>query len=337
VDPLLSSEASPRPQSALTAIIVVGEMRDRAQQVVDRLYAQTAADSMEIVIVDLGRGGHPPLRISSATVPTQYIERSAEESWGEVKAAGARAASGQIVAFVEDHSIPTVTWAEAIIRASSRPWVAAGYAFINANPGRGISWKAFVSWAGFIADYGPWAHPLPPGPARHLPCNNVAYRRKEIIALGPKLGGLLHSDSSLQEYFARQGKPTEIIRDAVVAHQNHEEIGVLFDGNFVHCRLIAACRVEQGHWGWLRRWGYALAVPVVVPFMKLGRLLRPQLRRRDLWGVVLGTLPIALALFFWSSLGEALGYLFGLGNSLRRFQQVEVSVARSTELKGENP
>jgi hypothetical protein len=321
----------------LTALIVVGEMRERAQQVVDRLYAQTAADSMEIVIVDIGGGSYPRMRVPAGGIPTRYLERSADEVWGEVRAAAVNAASGRVVAFTEDHSIPTVTWAEAIVRASSRPWVAAGYTFLNANPGTGFSWKTFVSWAGFLADYAPWAYPLPPGPVRHLPCNNVAYRREDLIALGPKLGSLLHSDIPLQEYLARQGKPLEIIRDAVVAHQNYEDLGTLLDGNYVHCRMIAACRVEEGHWSWLRRCGYALAVPVVVPFMKLGRVLGPQMRRRVLWGVMLGTLPVILTVFIWSSVGEALGYLFGLGSSLRRFQQVETAVARSTELKGENP
>ena len=335
--PLASSEAGSRQALALSAIVLVGRERVRAQQVLDRLNEQTAADCMEIVIADTAGSSYPRLRIDPGGVPTVYLDFSADERWGDVRAAASRAAKGSIAAFVEDHSIPLCTWAEAIVRASPGPWVAAGYAFLNANPGKDFCWKAYLSRAGFITDYGVWAHPVPLGFIRQMPCNNVAYRREALLELGDKLGGMFHTDLMLHEHFSRAGKPMDIIRDAIVAHQNHEEVGVLLEGNFVHCRMIAASRVAEGGWGWPRRLVYALAVPIAVPFMKLGRLLRIQMRRRVLWGVTLASLPVAVTVFVWSSLGETMGYLFGFGNSVERFQQIEASTPRSAELTGEGP
>ncbi len=321
----------------MSAIVLVGHERVRAQQVLDRLNEQTAAEQMEIVIADTACSSYPRLKVDPGGVPTVYLEFSADQRWGDVRAAAIHAAKSPITAFTEDHSIPLSTWAEAIIRASSGPWVAAGYAFLNANPGKDFGWKAYLSQAGFIADYGAWAHPVPSGSIRHMPCNNVAYRREALLELGDKLGGMFHTDSTLQEHFARAGKPMDIIRDAIVAHQNHEELGILLEGNFAHCRVIAASRVAVGGWGWPRRLVYALAVPIAVPFMKLGRLLRVQMRRRVLWGATLASLPVAMAVFVWSSLGETMGYLFGFGNSVKRFQEIEVSTPRSAELTGKAP
>jgi hypothetical protein len=307
----------------------VGDVRDRAQQVLDRLNVQTEAAQMEIVVADVGCGSHPRLKAATDGVPTVYIERSPDEPWGEVKAAAVRAAKGTVVAFIEDHSLPLVNWAEAVIRSSRENWVAAGYTFVNANPG------TYLSRAGFITDYGEWAYPMPECRVRQLPCNNVAYRREELVRLGDKLGAMMHSDIALHEHFARQGKRLTIIRDATVAHQNHEQAGVLLRGNFAHCRVIGASRVQQGNWKWPRRLGYAIAVPILVPLMKLGRLMRAPLRRPVLWGATLASLPIATAVFVWSAIGESLGYLCGFGNSLQQFKEAEVSVLRSVELSDE--
>ena len=292
---------------------------------------------MEIVIADTASSSYPRLSLHPGGVPTVYLNFSADEQWGDVRASAVRSASGSLVAFVEDHSIPLPTWAEAIIRASSGPWVAAGYAFLNANPGKDSGWKGYLSRSGFIADYGVWAHPVPAGSIQHMPCNNVAYRREALLELGDPLGGMFHSDFVLHEHFARAGKSMDIIRDAIVAHQNHESLGILLEGNFAHCRVIGASRVVEGHWGWPRRLVYGLAVPIAVPFMKLGRLLRVQMRRRALWGTTLAALPVAAAVFVWSAFGESMGYLFGFGNSVERFQQIEVSTPRSAELTGEGP
>jgi hypothetical protein len=162
-----------------------------------------------------------------------------------------------------------------------------------------------------------------------MPCNNVVYRRRELLDLGDRLDDMLRTDVTVCEYLRRQGKTCEIVTDAVVAHQNHESLGPLMEGNFAHCRLIAAGRVQQGGWGWPRRLAYALAVPVLVPFMKFWWILRVQGRRTTLWGRTVTALPIVIMVFVWSSIGESFGYLFGAGSALERFKTAEISIHRS--------
>jgi hypothetical protein len=324
----MTSSASARP--SLTAIVVVGEMRDRAQVVLDRLAAQTASRQMEIVIADTVSTSFPRLR-DPGGVPVRYLECPNIRSWGEVRAAAVRAARASLVAFIEDHSVPSPTWAEEILRSSNGNWAAAGYAFLNANPGTRWSWKSYLSWAGFIADYGEWAYPIPPGQVRYPACNNVVYRAEVLRSAGDRLGALLESDFLLHEHLSRLRKPMTILREAVVAHQNPESLQMQLAGNFAHCRVIGATRVANGNWGWPRRIVYGLAVPPLVPFMKLARLFRMQIRRRSLWGTTLASLPVAWAIFVWSSVGEGLGYLFGAGKSLERFKYIEISRRRSSD------
>jgi len=311
----------PNHSPKLTAVVIAGGERARAQKVVDRLGAQTAAALIELVIVDTASAKHPRLR-APESIPTHYLERSDDEPWGSVRAAAVWPAQGSVVAFTEDHCLPSFTWAEALIRASSDDWVVAGYTFVNSNP------ETYCSRAGFLADYGEWAFPVPPGPTPRISGNNIAYRRDALIKFGERLGRMLDSDVLAQEELKRTGKEMVVVRDAVSAHQNHEDYRTLFDGNFVHCRIIAAGRVENGNWGYLRRIGYALAVPPLVPLMKLGRLFGRQARRRDFRADIIACLPVVFGVFIWSAVGESMGYLFGFGDALERFKHVEISVAR---------
>jgi glycosyl transferase family 2 len=325
---MISSKAAP----ALSAIVAVGAMRERAQLVIDRLATQTAASAMEIVIADAASDSYPRLIDPPSGIPVRYLKCTSGQSFGEVRATAAQAASAPLAAFIEDHSIPTPTWAENILRASEGDWVAAGYAFLNANPGTRWSWKSYLSWAGFIADYGEWAYPVPAGACRYPACNNVVYRTQVLLDQGDQLPRLLESDALLHLHLASQGKPMTILRDAVVAHQNPESFRMQLSGNFAHCRVIGAKRAANGRWGWPRRIAYGVAVPVVVPFMKFGWLLRTQVKRRSLWGTTIVSLPVAWAIFAWSSFGEGLGYIFGAGNSLQRFKHIEISQQRGTQM-----
>ena len=111
---MISSKSAP----SLSAIVVVGEMRERAQLVIDRLATQTVASAMEIVIADTASESCPRLIDPTNGIPVRYLKCASSLSWGEARAVAAQAASAPLAAFIEDHSIPTPTWAEGILRAS---------------------------------------------------------------------------------------------------------------------------------------------------------------------------------------------------------------------------
>ena len=117
----------------LSAIVVVGPCRKRAQRVVNALCAQTAIDSMEIIVLDLGSTGTPKL-ITSARIQVVYLARPEMGLWSRARCEGFRHARAPIVAFIEDHCYPARDWAAALIDAHQSPWVAVGYAFTNAKP-----------------------------------------------------------------------------------------------------------------------------------------------------------------------------------------------------------
>ncbi len=287
---------------ALSAAVVVGDLRERAQRTLDALGAQTAAEAMEVVVVDIGPADAPDLA-TSAGMPVTYVRKPAGASFAAARGEAARRASTPVVAYLEDHAVPDRDWAAAVARAHEGPWAAVGYAFTNANP------ESFGSRVSHIADYGPWAHPAPHGPLRLLPGNNVAYKREALLSLGDRLNDLLVVDFNVQDELRSQGLGTYLESDAIVAHENFTRVTELYAANYSYTRLMAMKRAAT--WSRGRRVAYALLVPVAVPAMKLARLLRSLRGRRRLWGSVAVVLPFVVANYAWSSIGEALGYLGG--------------------------
>jgi len=307
----------------LSAIVVVGSRRKRAQRVLDALCAQTRIDSMEIIVVDLA-AGREPLPAAVPGVRLKYVPRPDTEPWGRARSAGVRQAVAPVIAFLEDHAFPAPDWAEALIAAHQEPWVAVGYAFTNANP------RTYVSRSGFFSDYGPWAAPIPTGPGRFLPGNNVSYKRALLLELEGSLDLVLAPDFLIHELCNQRGLPMGIAARAQVAHENFERLSGLLHANHHYCRLLAAHRVQTQAWGWRRRLVYGAGVPWGAPAIKLIRMAAGFRRRPALWPRFFAALPVILPAFFWSAIGESLGYLFGAGPAERNFRRWELEAERVT-------
>jgi hypothetical protein len=141
----------------LSAVLVAGLQRRRAQRVLDALAVQTVAGSIEVIVVDLGDDRLPRLAVAPA-LKHVYAKRPAIKRWGAARAEGVRLASADVIGFIEDHCFPDPDWAERLIEAYRDSWAAVGYAFTNANP------RTFVSRASLLARYGRFVHPTHPAP-----------------------------------------------------------------------------------------------------------------------------------------------------------------------------
>lgn len=303
--------------SRLSAIVVAGPQRDRAERAVAAVLAQTTQD-VEPIVVDLSDHGARPLGVREDV----RLIRIPGGSWGEARSAGVRAATGDFVAFVEDHCVPSPGWAAAVIRAHEQGHVGVGYAFTNVNP------DSYRSRSGLLTDYGLWIAPLQRGPARYLPSNNVSYRREALEGLEDELGTIFAIDFNLHEELLRRGHDLFLEPDALVAHENFERVWSLWRANNHFCRLLAANRAEAERWSRRRRLVYAAGAPLGAPAIKLVRLAR-ALRGRGHWRAFAVGLPITLSTFVAAAAGESLGYLAGRGDSERDVLHWEVAARRA--------
>ena len=310
----------------LSAVVVVGTRRRRAQAAIDALVAQTIGDRMEVVVVDTTDPiRHPDLVVPEA-VRTIYLRFPAESGWGKCRHHGLKHATAPVVAFIEDHCFASPGWAAAIVEAFRAGHAAVGYGFANANP------RSTLSRVGMLVDYGPWLVPAESRTVSALPGNNVAYRKDRVEVFGDALGDLLETDYNLHHALTGQGETLFVAADAVAAHQNFERLLDAIASNFCYARLLATRRRERERWSLAKRLAYAIGTPLVSTPVRLGRLLESCRHRPDsseaTWFCVRSSPAISLV-FWMASIGEALGYWLGAGSAHRQLFHWEVEAERT--------
>src|SRR5689334_9392542 len=182
----------------LSAVLVAGSRRERAQRVVDAVAAQTAVNEIELIIVDLARDEIPRFNIPKG-LRSVYVSRPDVSGWGAARSAGVRAANGEVVAFIEDHCFPEPEWASILIKEHRNGWGAVGYAFKSGNP------ESFVARASLLGRYGDFVHPAHRRQALLVGGNNVSYKRDLLLSFGLGLDDLLSIDFNLQEALTQRG------------------------------------------------------------------------------------------------------------------------------------
>ena len=310
------------PAPDLAAAIVVGSRRERSQRALDAFARQTARDRMECVVIDVGPADARPLRPPEG-MPVHVERRPEVRSWSQARALAVRNATAPVVAFCEEHAFPEPGWAAALIEAHRGPWAAVGYGFESANPG------TWVGRAAHVADYGLWLAPVPDGEARLLPGNNCSYRRDVLLGLGERLDPLMGVDYTLQEELRTRGERLALASGAVVRHESAENLRQLLDANRAYCRTLAEDRAWARGWSRARRLAMAAAVPVLVPPMKLGRLVRAVWRRPRTWPAIVESVPALAAVWYAAAFAESAGYAFGAGSARERFLEAELEAVRA--------
>jgi len=290
-------------QFDLAVIVVVASVRERIERLVHALQTQSMASRMEVIFADIAADGAPELQ-PVAGVATTVVRLPDSRDVGHARAEALRRARAPVVAYLEDHTVPSPGWAAAVVATMRDPQaVAAAYAFTNGSPD--TWWYRSV----FMVEYGSMAYPLPRTADGLMAANNVAYRREPLLALGDRLDALLEQDFFLQRAMG-QDLRVVLAREAVLAHQTNTFVGELLRGHFEFGRFFAARRVQHEKWSLAKRLCAAPAVPLLVPLLRLGRMVR-CLPGRSLWGTFLSALPAYALLYTCDALGEACGYLGG--------------------------
>jgi hypothetical protein len=235
-------------------------------------------------------------------------------STAAARAAGVRAATAPVVAFVEDHSFPQPTWAAELIAAHRQPVAGVGPAIVNANP------ATLTSWANLIIEYGPWLDPVPTGPVEHLPGHNSSYKRDALLAYGDRLEAMLDAESILHWDLRARGQTLVLAPAAKTEHFNFSRLGSSVPLRFHGGRLFAAARSR--HWSPARRLAYGIAAPVI-PLVRLVRLAREMSRPGRARPGLGRVWPLLFVLLMLDALGEMVGYLTGAGNAMAKLTDME--------------
>jgi hypothetical protein len=304
----------------LSVIVVVGDCRERAERMFEAISGQSAADRVEIVVVDAASGSTKNLRLP-AGLSVRYVRVDAGILPGSARYAGIAHATAPVIAFLEDHCFPDKDWAAAILEAHQEGWDAVGYSFVNGSP------DAYLYRSVFLGEYGPWAKPHAGGATLRLPGSNVSFKRQALLRFGNRLGELFEMEYLLHESLRHRGSRFCIEPRAVVFHECYADFVELLYCHFLFSRLQAARRTILHSWSCCHRLAMGIVVPIVLPGLQLYRAWR-VLRTHRLFGSWLRAIPVIYLIHQCEAIGESIGLLAGSGNSRRRFARSELNSAR---------
>lgn len=304
----------------MTVGLIVGEMRNRAENSVAHLLSQTALEKLEILLVDVDPEGGPLAGIDHPSV--RCIRRPDFTYYCEAQAELARHASAPLLAFIEDHSFASPGWAQAVLSAFENPRVAAvNYTFTNAAE------DGYLSRSILMAEYGHWMAPHPGGPVRFSSSTNIAYRRELLLPLLEGREPAFEAEFLLHRALQQRGGQIWVAPNAVVAHESWRTLPDACAANGSNKRILGARRAADGRWGSPRRllWAGGMILAPALFLLRLAWVLR---RRPSLWGPYLAALPVCAVLYSYCAWCEALGYLFGPGSSRDEFRSRELAIKR---------
>jgi hypothetical protein len=304
----------------LSVVCTLGPRRGRAERVLEALAAQSAADSIELVLMDAGPP-EQPLRPPDA-IHSTVLPHPAGGRLGEARARGLHFARGEIVAFFADHVYPEPGWAQALIAAyRDGPWAAVGYAFRNANP------DTYGSRASMLADFAPWLVPTHSRETAYLPPNDLSFRRSVLLGLGDDLVELLTAEPLLLEELQRRGHRLAVAKEAVVAHACLRTVRDNALASFDYCRALAEIQVRREHWGIGRRLAQIVFSALGAPALRTVGTLRILVRGPSR-GTAIRSLPGIAFQHLLTGLGQAWGCIAGGGDAASRFPRWELAEAR---------
>jgi len=297
--------AGAAPDPALSVVLPT-DAWTTIRPVVQRLRRQSVAGRIELVLV-------VPSRLAAGLDGMLDDEAAGLAAWtvvevGDVvplaraRAAGVRAARAPLVFLGETHSFPQPGFAAAVLAAAADgTHDVVVPVFGNANP------NGLLSWAGFLADYGPWTPARAVAEPAVVPIFNSIYRRSVLLALGERLEPALGHGDELVLHLRRGGHRAVVARGACLEHLNVARLRPWVVERLTTGWLIGAARSLR--WSWSRRLAYAAASPLIAGVLASRTL--PARPPDD--GTVLprGTALVMIAGSALKAFGEAAGYLLG--------------------------
>ncbi len=218
------------------------------------------------------------------------------------RAAGLAAATGDVIAILEDRGVPTLDWARTMVALHGRlPHAAIGGAIENGHEG-------LLQWAVYFCDFNRYQRPFAAGVRPYISDVNIGYKRGALEATAD-LWRTRYHETTVHWALQRAGETLYLTPDLAVAQcRDALRLLPLIKERFAWGRLFAYTRARES--GLPARVTLAPLAPLL-PGLLLVRHARLQINKRVRLGRFLRAAPVVLMLLVAWSFGEAVGYITG--------------------------
>jgi GT2 family glycosyltransferase len=302
-------DVAPRRRS-LTVVVAAWDDPELLRTCLRSLAACPGRSSIEVIVASpSGRGFES---VASEFAGTTVVSMPPEATVPALRAAGLARASGDVVAFLEDHAMVAPGWADALLEAFAEPDVRAVGGPVAQAPG-----LSTLDWGAYLFDYGRFMPPAASGPVHELSGLNMAFTRELFDALGETLrDGVI--EGPLHEALRRRGVTLRLAPRAVVYQTKRYSLRETLVSVYYLGRGYASRRVQEtASAGRLMRAAGSMLLPAVLVWRVLSVVLP---KGRDTGRVLAAVGYLCLIALAWS-VGEGMGYVAGAGDSETRWRR----------------
>lgn len=240
----------------------------------------------------------------------ELVEVPGRPSIPKLRAMGIARARGQLIAILEDHCNVPLGWFRAIIRLHE-----AGYEVMS-GPVENAAVDRIVDWAVFFCEYARFMAPIPGGTVDEIAGNCAIYSRQVLDRVGPEL-----REEVWEPFLHARMKELQIPfycdPALTVAHKKEFGFWYFLSQRYHYSRSFAGMRMRTAPF-W-KRMAYAGGC-VLLPAILFGRMTKTVFEKgRHRLKFLFAAPVIAVFLISWAW-GEAVGALFGTGDSLARVE-----------------
>jgi hypothetical protein len=216
------------------------------------------------------------------------------------RSAGLAAATGDLVAILEDRGVPRPDWARVLTRRhADLPHAVIGGAIENGR-------DRLLNWAVYFCDFGRYQRPFEGGARDWVSDVNIGYKRAAIEQTRDLWRERYH-ETTVHWSLQRSGATLYLSPDVVVdQHRDGLRLMSVLRERLAWGRLFAYTRARER--GLLHRIGFAALTPIL-PLALIVRHARMQAGKRVRFKRFVQASPIVFALLVAWSFGEAIGYI----------------------------
>jgi hypothetical protein len=277
----------------------------------DALTTQEGSIPFEVLVLDRC-GDHVRNEISRRFLRPEIRVLAVDglPSIPKLRAIGMAQARGRMIGILEDHCNVPRTWFQSIERAHQ-----AGHRAIGSGVENGAVDRV-TDWAVFFCEYARFMPPVTGGTGVEIPGNCAVYDREALALVGPALREEVW-ESFIHTRMAEEGVAFFCDPEMTVSHKREFPFGYFMSQRYHYSRSFAGMRLQSAPR--VRRFVYAAATPLLPPLLlwRMATTIRRKGRRTKEFTLAVPLIGIFLLSWAW---GEAVGALFGPGDSLARVE-----------------
>ncbi|HEY1753823.1 MAG TPA: glycosyltransferase [Bryobacteraceae bacterium] len=272
---------------------------------------QQARDwSAEVIVVACGDAEFAD-RIARTFPWVHVLHRPARETVPDLRRHGVDAASGEVVAVIEEHCLAAPDWLTRALEAH-----AGGEYGVVGGPVVDHAYTRLRDWTVYFLEYNGYLPPWREDEPHDLGSANIAYSRAILVKYQEFLSGG-YWEAGLHPRLMADGVKFRSVPEMKVHHRGPFDYGYYLQQRYWFSRAFAGCRASQMPAS--KKLAYFVAAPFV-PFLLLARMTKRVLDKHCRPGKFAQSVPLLLPALIVYVAGEFVGYMAGPGEALSKVE-----------------